>query len=158
MEQTRNKIEIVGRLGQHVELRQLRNGHKAALFSVATRDSYKDKKTGKIVELPTEWHRVVVYGDALAQACADHLASGSRVSIIGRLIYRRYQDKDGRQALAAEVVVNSFAHEVMFLDDKARRELQRLYDLGAITLPPPPGDDMDIDFRDAADSKQEVQQ
>lgn len=158
MEQTRNKIEIVGRLGQHVDLRTMPNGHKVAAFSVATRDSYKNKKTQKIVELPTEWHRVVVYGDGLAQACADHLASGSRVSIVGRMIYRKYNDKDGRLCIAAEIVVNSFAHEIMFLDDKARRELQRLYDLGAITLPPPPGDDMDIDFRDAAENFMEGHQ
>ena len=55
-----NRATLVGHAGRDPEIRDLRNGEKAASFTMATTERWKDRE-GQPAE-STEWHRIVVYG------------------------------------------------------------------------------------------------
>jgi single-strand DNA-binding protein len=57
MSTLRNKVQLIGRLGQDPEIITFEDGNKLAKFSLATDDSYKDKKGNKVER--TDWHHVV---------------------------------------------------------------------------------------------------
>ncbi|MFT3714041.1 MAG: single-stranded DNA-binding protein [Archangium sp.] len=106
-----NRITVVGNLGDKPELRSTTGGKAVGNFSVATNHSYK-KDGGEQVE-QTEWHRIVVWG-ALAETCSKYLEQGSTVYVEGRMTYREYQDKDGKERLSAEII----ASDVQFLSKR----------------------------------------
>jgi single-strand DNA-binding protein len=53
-----NKVTLIGNLGKDPEIRSFQNGGRAAHFSLATTDSWKDKESGERKER-TEWHQVL---------------------------------------------------------------------------------------------------
>ncbi|PNQ74615.1 hypothetical protein C1T31_00270 [Hanstruepera neustonica] len=57
MNTLRNKVQLIGRLGQDPEIVNFEDGNKMAKFSIATDDSYKDKNGQKIER--AYWHHVV---------------------------------------------------------------------------------------------------
>ena len=48
MNALRNKVQLIGRLGQDPEIINFEDGNKIAKFSLATDDSYKDKSGKKV--------------------------------------------------------------------------------------------------------------
>ena len=100
-----NKVILIGNLGRDPEVRYLEGNVAVARFSVATNESYKDKK-GEW-QTNTEWHEVVVWR-ALAERAEKQLKKGSQVFIEGKLTHRMYQDKDGNDRYVTEVVAQSF--------------------------------------------------
>ena len=60
MNALRNKVQLIGRLGQDPEIISFADGNKMAKFSLATDESYKDKSGNKVER--TEWHNIVVKG------------------------------------------------------------------------------------------------
>lgn len=100
-----NKVILIGNLGRDPEVRYLEGNVAVAKFSVATNESYKDKK-GEW-QTQTEWHDVVCWR-ALAERAEKQLKKGSQVFIEGKLSHRKYQDKDGNDRYVTEVVANSF--------------------------------------------------
>ena len=58
MNSLRNKVQLIGRLGQDPEIITFEDGGKIARFNLAIDDSYKDKQGNKIER--TYWHPVVV--------------------------------------------------------------------------------------------------
>ena len=61
-----NKVTLVGNLGRDPEIRAMQNGDKIVQLSIATSDRWKDKNSGEQRER-TEWHRVVIFNDALGK-------------------------------------------------------------------------------------------
>jgi len=100
-----NKVILIGNLGRDPEVRYLEGNVAVARFSVATNESYKDKK-GEW-QTATEWHDVVAWR-ALAERAEKQLKKGSQVFVEGKLTHRKYQDKDGNDRYVTEVVANSF--------------------------------------------------
>lgn len=100
-----NKVILIGNLGRDPEVKYLEGNVAVAKFSVATNESYKDKK-GEW-QTQTEWHDVVCWR-ALAERAEKQLKKGSQVFIEGKLSHRKYQDKDGNDRYVTEVVANSF--------------------------------------------------
>ena len=100
-----NKVILIGNLGRDPEVRYLEGNVAVARFSVATNESYKDKK-GEW-QTATEWHDVVAWR-ALAERAEKQLKKGSQVFVEGKLTHRKYQDKDGHDKYVTEVVANSF--------------------------------------------------
>jgi single-strand DNA-binding protein len=96
-----NKVQLIGNLGRDPEVRYLPDGTPTATISLATSESWKEKKTGEKVEA-TEWHRVVFFR-GLAEVVGKYLAQGSTVYIEGKLKTRKYQDKDGADKYVTEV-------------------------------------------------------
>ena len=99
---TVNRATLVGHAGRDPEIRDLKNGGRAATFSLATAEKWTDRE-GKPVEA-TEWHRVVVYGAAV-DAVERMLKKGDPVMVEGRIATRRYSDRDGVERSVTEIVV-----------------------------------------------------
>jgi len=108
-----NEVRLIGNLGQDPERRTTTSGDTVVTMSVATNERWKDKE-GQQQER-TEWHRVVVFGQQ-AETCAEHLAKGRRVCVLGSLQTRKWQDKDGSDRWTTEIK----AQRVLFLDSKGQ--------------------------------------
>ena len=100
---TVNRTTLVGHAGRDPEIRDLKNGGRAATFSLATAEKWTDRE-GKPVEA-TEWHRVVVYGAAV-DAVERMLKRGDPVMVEGRVATRKYSDRDGVERSLTEIVVS----------------------------------------------------
>lgn len=103
MNALRNKVQLIGRLGQDPEFRTLESGKKVARFNLATNESYKNSEGTKIDE--TTWHSIVVW-NGLAELTSKYLTKGKEVCIEGRIIYRSYTDKNGIQRNVTEIVAS----------------------------------------------------
>lgn len=103
MNALRNKVQLIGRLGQDPEIINFANGDKMAKFSLATDDSYKDKE-GKKVER-TDWHNIVVKG-GLVKVVENYVNKGQEIALEGKLTTRAWEDKEGNKRYTTEVVCN----------------------------------------------------
>jgi single-strand DNA-binding protein len=97
MNTLRNKVQLIGNLGQNPEIRTF-----VARFSLATKDSYRDANGKKITE--TQWHNLVAWGN-LAKIVEKYLLKGSEVAVEGKLTHKAYDDKDGKKRFYTEVVL-----------------------------------------------------
>lgn len=107
----KNKVQLIGNLGNNPEIRAMEGGRKMARFSVATNETYRNAKGEKVTE--TQWHNLVAWGK-VAEIAEQFLSKGSEVAIEGKLINRNYTDKDGVKHYVTEVQVN----EVLMLGEK----------------------------------------
>ena len=103
MNALRNKVQLIGRLGQDPEIMTFDDGNKMAKFSIATDDSYKDKNGEKVER--TYWHNVIVSG-GLVNIVENYVVKGKEIAIEGKLTNRSYEDKDGNKRYTTEVLCN----------------------------------------------------
>jgi single-strand DNA-binding protein len=75
-------IILVGNLGKDPEMKYTPSGQPVTNFSVASNRSYNDA-SGQLVK-ETIWFRVTAWAK-LAETCNQHLVSGSKVLVEGRL-------------------------------------------------------------------------
>jgi len=115
MSNLRNKVQLIGRLGQAPEVKHLDSGKTVANFSLATNDNYKNAK-GELIE-NTEWHNLVAWGKT-AEIIEKYVQKGSEIAIEGKLTNRSWEDKDGNKRYTTEVLVN----ELLLLGDKKTNE------------------------------------
>ncbi|WP_053990434.1 single-stranded DNA-binding protein [Mangrovimonas sp. TPBH4] len=101
MNALRNKVQLIGRLGQDPEIVNFEDGNKMAKFSLATDDSYKDKKGQKIER--TYWHNVIVRG-GLVKVVENYITKGQEIAVEGKLTNRSWEDKDGKRHYATEIL------------------------------------------------------
>ena len=99
-----NKVMLIGRLGRNPEVRYMPSGEAVCNFSLATSESWNDKKSGNRVER-TEWHNISMYG-RLAEIAGQYLKKGGQVYIEGRIQSRKYTDKQGMERTAYDIVAN----------------------------------------------------
>ena len=110
-----NKVILVGNLGRDPEARQLQDGNPVVNLSLATSESWKDKNTGERRE-KTEWHRVVIFNERLADVAQKYLRKGSKIYIEGQLQTRKWTDQSGVEKYSTEVVLQRFRGELQMLD------------------------------------------
>jgi single-strand DNA-binding protein len=110
-----NKVILVGNLGKDPEIRTLQSGTKVANLSVATSESWNDRQTGERKER-TEWHRVVIFNERLADVAERFLRKGRKVYLEGALETRKYTDQSGQEKYTTEVVLRNFRGELTLLD------------------------------------------
>lgn len=110
-----NKVILLGNLGREPEVRTMTNGQKMCNLSVATSESWRDKATGEKKE-KTEWHRVVIFNDKLAEVAEKYLKKGSKVYLEGELQTRKWTDNAGVEKYSTEVVLQKFKGELTLLD------------------------------------------
>lgn len=103
MNALRNRVQLIGRLGQDPEIVAFPDGGKIAKFSMAVDDSYKDKDGNKVER--TYWHNVVVRGGA-AKIVEEYVSKGKEIAVEGKLTNRTWEDKDGNKRYFTEVVCN----------------------------------------------------
>jgi single-strand DNA-binding protein len=99
-----NKVILIGNLGKDPETRYLPSGDAVTNITLATTESWKDKKSGDKQE-HTEWHRVSFFG-RLAEVAGEYLKKGSPVYVEGRIRTRKWQDKEGQDRYTTEVVAD----------------------------------------------------
>jgi single-strand DNA-binding protein len=104
MNSLRNRVQLIGRLGNDPEIRNLEKGSKMAKFSLATSETYVAKDGKKTEE--TQWHNLVVWGK-LSEVCEKYLKKGNEVAVEGKLTYNTWQDKEGRTRTNPEIRVTS---------------------------------------------------
>ena len=112
-----NKVILVGNLGRDPEVRALQDGNKVANLSVATSESWRDRASGERRER-TEWHRVVIFNERLAEIAEKYLRKGSKVYLEGQLQTRKWTGQDGQDRYTTEVVLNRFRGELTMLDTR----------------------------------------
>lgn len=103
MNALRNKVQLIGNLGQDPEIVNLENGKKLAKFSIATNEVYRDAKGDKVTD--TQWHNVVAWGKT-AEIVENYLAKGNEVAVEGKLTHRSYESKEGEKRYITEVRCN----------------------------------------------------
>jgi len=114
-----NKVLLIGRLGADPEIKQMVNGKSVARLSLATSNTWKDKNTGEKKE-KTEWHRVVIFNEGLANVVKQYLKKGSQVYIEGQLSTRKWRDeKAGQDKYSTEVVLQGFNSSLTMLGGKS---------------------------------------
>lgn len=102
-----NRAILLGHVGGDAEIRSAANGDRVATFSLATREHWKDKTTGEPREA-TEWHRVVVFNQALVEICERYVRKGGRVAVEGAIKSQKYTDREGVERRKTEIVIGRF--------------------------------------------------
>ena len=97
----KNKVQLIGNLGNSPEVRTTETGKKLVKFSVATNEIYRNASGEKVKE--TQWHNLIAWGKT------------AEVAIEGKLINRNYTDKEGNKKYVTEIQVN----ELLLLGSKA---------------------------------------
>ncbi|MEE3202545.1 MAG: single-stranded DNA-binding protein [Acidobacteriota bacterium] len=100
-----NKVLLLGRLGQDIELRYTPNGDAVGNCNMATSETWKDKSSGERKE-KTEWHRLVIWGRR-AEGLKDYLLKGTQIYVEGRLQTRQWEAKDGGKRSTTEIRVDN---------------------------------------------------
>ena len=114
-----NKVILVGNLGRDPEVRAMQSGSRVCNLSIATSENWKDKSSGERRE-KTEWHRVVIFNDALVGIAERFLKKGSKVYIEGQLETRKWQDQaSGQEKYTTEVVLRPYRGELTMLDGRS---------------------------------------
>ena len=109
-----NRVILVGNLGRDPEVRNAQNGAKIVNFTLATSETWNDKQTGERQER-TEWHRVVVFNDRIADVAERYLHKGAKVYVEGGLQTRKWTDQSGQERYTTEVVIPRFSGALVML-------------------------------------------
>ena len=103
MNAMKNRVQLIGHVGNDPEIKNLEGGKKVANLTIATNDSYKNEKGEKVEQ--TEWHKVVAWGKT-AEIIEKYVTKGKEIAVEGKLTHRSYEDKTGEKRYITEVVAN----------------------------------------------------
>ena len=116
MSTLKNKVQLIGNVGNEPEITTLEGGKKVAKFSIATNESYKDSNGEKVQS--TEWHNIIAWGK-IAEIVENYVSKGKEIALEGKLTSRSYESRSGEKRYITEVVVD----EILLLgikgDEKA---------------------------------------
>lgn len=107
----KNKVQLIGNLGNNPEIKNTSNGNKMARLSLATNENYKNAQ-GEI-KSETTWHNIIAWGRP-AEIAEKYLTKGKEVAVEGKLTNRSYTDKEGIKRYITEVVVS----EILIIGNK----------------------------------------
>jgi len=110
-----NKVTLVGNLGRDPEVKFAQSGSKIVNLSIATSESWKDRESGERRE-KTEWHRVVIFNEPLANIAEQFLKKGAKVYLEGQLQTRKWTGTDGIEKYTTEVVLQRYRGDLTMLD------------------------------------------
>lgn len=103
MNTMKNKVQLIGNVGNDPEIKTFDGGKKVVNFTLATNESYKNDKGEKVEQ--TEWHRVSAWGKT-ADIIEQFVTKGKEIAIEGKLTHRSYDDKNGEKRYITEVVAS----------------------------------------------------
>ena len=109
-----NKVTLLGNLGRDPEVHQTTDGKSIVNMSIATSERWKDKETGEPRER-TEWHRVVIFNEHIAEVAKKYLKKGNPVYVEGQLQTRKWTDDKGVEKYTTEVVLQRYRGELTLL-------------------------------------------
>ncbi len=113
MNNLKNKVQLIGNLGNAPEVKAVNGGTKLARMSLATNETYRNAKGEKVTE--TQWHTIVAWGKT-AEFVEKYFTKGIEVMVEGKLVSRSYNDKDGNKKYITEVEAN----DVLILSRKEK--------------------------------------
>lgn len=99
----KNKVQLIGHVGNKPETRTFEEGKKLVRFSIATNETYRNAKGEKVTD--TQWHNLVAFGK-VAEIAEKYLDKGSEVALEGKLVNRNYVNKEGIKKYITEVQVS----------------------------------------------------
>lgn len=103
MNALKNRVQLIGHVGNPPEIIILESGKKLAKFSLATSETYKDSNGEKITN--TQWHNVIAWGKT-AELVEKYVPKGKEIGLEGKLTNRSFEDKEGITRYITEVVCN----------------------------------------------------
>ncbi len=109
MNTLRNKVQLIGNLGQDPEVVNLDSDKKLVKFSLATNDYHYDAQGDKITN--TQWHNLVAWNKT-ADIIEKYVTKGQEIAIEGKITTRSYETKEGEKRYITEIIVN----EVLLLN------------------------------------------
>jgi single-strand DNA-binding protein len=112
MSTLRNKVQLIGNVGNAPEIKNLESGKKVASFSIATNEFYKNSNGEKVQN--TQWHSIVAWGKT-AEIVENYVGKGKEIAIEGKLTSRSYETKDGEKRYVTEIL----ASEILLLGGNA---------------------------------------
>lgn len=92
MNALKNKVQLIGNIGNAPEIRTTQTGKKLAKFSIATNETYRSAEGEKVTD--TQWHNIIAWGK-VAEVAEKMLEKGTEVAIEGKLVNNVYTDKNG---------------------------------------------------------------
>jgi single-strand DNA-binding protein len=111
-----NRVELIGRLGRDPEVRHTASGTPVINASVCTTEGWRDKQSGERRER-TEWHRIVIWNEAIGKTVQTQWRKGDLVRVIGQLETRKWTDQQGVEKYSTEVVVRPYSGDITILED-----------------------------------------
>lgn len=97
-----NIVAVMGRLARDPEMRQTTTGKSVASFTIACDRGRRDANGQSVCD----WLNIVAW-DKTAEFVCKYFQKGSMIAVDGRLQSRSYQDKNGQNRTAIEVVVQN---------------------------------------------------
>lgn len=116
-----NKVCLIGNVGKDPEIRSTQDGREIGNLSVATSESWKDKRTGEKKE-KTEWHRVVIFNEHLVKLVKSYVKKGTRLYLEGALQTRKWTDQSGVEKYSTEVVLQNYGGTILLLGGGEERQ------------------------------------
>lgn len=113
-----NKVTLIGHLGRDPEIRTMNSGDRVVNMSLATSERWRDKSSGEMKE-KTEWHKVVIFNDRLADVAEKYLRKGSLVYLEGQLQTRKWTDQQGQEKYTTEIVLQRYRSALTMLGGKS---------------------------------------
>jgi len=103
MSTLRNKVQLIGHVGQDPEIKVLESNKKLARLSLATKENYANAKGEKVEQ--TTWHNLIVWG-SLTNIVEQHVTKGKQIAVEGKLTFNDFTTKDGIVKHVAEIVLD----------------------------------------------------
>lgn len=100
-----NKVFLIGNVGGEPDVHTFEDGGAVANFSLATTERGYKLQNGTEVPDRTDWHRIVLKGN-LAKVAQNYVHKGDKVCIVGKVMYRDYEDRNGQKVHMTEVIGN----------------------------------------------------
>ena len=113
-----NKVILVGNLGKDPEMRNTQDGSKIVNLTLATSETWNDRASGERKER-TEWHRVVIFNDRVADVAERYLKKGAKIYVEGAMQTRKWTDQSGQERYTTEVVIGRFNGTLTMLDTRS---------------------------------------
>ncbi|UBZ14823.1 single-stranded DNA-binding protein [Flagellimonas marinaquae] len=111
----RNKVQLIGNVGQDPVITDFENGKRMARVNLATNEHYRNGKGEQVTN--TEWHTLIAWGK-LVDIIEGFVSKGKKIAVEGKLTHRSYEDKEGNKHYVSEVVVN----EILLLGGTTNEE------------------------------------
>lgn len=113
MKQIKNRVVLIGRVGQTPEIKSFGSGRRRAQFSLAVSEVYYDDKGEKVEN--TQWHRIAAWGKTVS-FIEKFVNKGIELAVDGKLSNRSYEDSQGNKRYITEVMVS----EILLLGERRK--------------------------------------
>lgn len=119
-----NRCEFIGNLGRDPEVRYTQSNSKIVNLSLGVTEKWTNRQTGERQE-KTEWIRVSIFNEKIADVAEKYLSKGSRCFISGKMQTRKWQDQNGADKYSTEIVLQNFQGELVLLDKHSSDDGER---------------------------------